>query len=143
MKITLNDIAQHAGVSRSLVSFYLGNPGTTRVAEKTRARIDLAVRELGYRRNEAARSLRMGKSKTIGLLTGDITRPGQAFLIQTLMNALKQRGYRLSLEISAGDPEELQSALRGMLACQMDGIICELPFDEKSPAAQSLEETHY
>lgn len=68
MKVTINDIAHEAGVSRSLVSFYLNNSATTRVAEKTRKRIDEAVKKLGYRRNELAAEIRTGVSKTVALL---------------------------------------------------------------------------
>lgn len=69
MRATLNDIAREVGVSRSLVSFYLVNPGTTRVAEATRLKIDAAIKKLGYRRNEVAAEIRTGVCRTVALIS--------------------------------------------------------------------------
>lgn len=143
MKVTINDIAKHAGVSRSLVSFYLGNPETTRVAAATRQRIDEAVRQLGYRRNEAARSLRMGRSKTIGVLTGGINQPYQAFFAQATMNELRKSGYRLMLGITNYNQIEEQRVLMDLLACQVDGIIYDLHLDLSSKIAGMLSERKF
>ncbi|MBT9385153.1 LacI family transcriptional regulator [Pseudooceanicola sp. CBS1P-1] len=59
----MKQVAEAAGVAVSTVSRALTNPG--RVNEKTRTRVAEAARKLGYTPNAAARSLRMGKSKTI------------------------------------------------------------------------------
>lgn len=69
MRATINDIAREVGVSRSLVSFYLVNQGTTRVAETTRGKIDAAIKKLGYRRNEAAAETRTGVCRTVALIS--------------------------------------------------------------------------
>lgn len=138
MPVTLKDIAKHAGVSSSLVSFYLGHPDTTRVAAATQKKIDEAVKALGYRRNEAARSLRSGKSRAVGMLLGAITQPHQAHLAQAMMNELKSRGYRLLLGITNYDQAEEQQALGDMLAQQVDAIYYELYLDQKSEIAARL-----
>ncbi len=143
MPVTLKDIAKHAGVSSSLVSFYLGHPDTTRVAATTQKRIDEAVKALGYRRNEAARSLRSGKSRAIGMLLGAITQPHQAHLAQAMMNELKARGYRLLLGITNYDQHEEQQALGDMLAQQVDAIYYELFLDQTSEIAGRLAAEKY
>ncbi|MEU6239494.1 LacI family DNA-binding transcriptional regulator, partial [Kitasatospora sp. NPDC047058] len=63
--VTLIDVARAAGVSKSTVSNALGGSG--RVSETTRERIQDVARELGYRPNTAARSLRRSSTGAIGL----------------------------------------------------------------------------
>jgi LacI family transcriptional regulator len=67
------DVARHAGVSIGTVSNVLNRPD--RVAPATRARVLQAISELGYVRNEAARQLRAGRSRTIGLIVLDVGNP--------------------------------------------------------------------
>ena len=73
--VTLQDVADRAGVSRSAASFALTNRG--RVAEATRERVRAAARELGYRPNRTARNLRTQRSGVVGLcLPPDATSHG-------------------------------------------------------------------
>ena len=70
--VTQSDVAERAGVSRSIVSYVL-NDGPRPVAESTRERVMEAIEELGYRPNEHAQRLRKGEkaaSKSIGVVTG-------------------------------------------------------------------------
>jgi LacI family transcriptional regulator len=67
------DVAARAGVSLGTVSNVLNHP--QRVAPATRERVQTAIRELGFVRNEAARQLRAGRSRTIGLVVLDIGNP--------------------------------------------------------------------
>ncbi len=67
------DVATRAGVSLGTVSNVLNRP--ERVAERTRERVLQAIRELGFIRNEAARQLRAGRSRTIGLVVLDVGNP--------------------------------------------------------------------
>src|SRR5580698_6151848 len=67
------DVAHRAQVSIGTVSNVLNNPG--RVAPATRIRVLQAIEELGYVRNEAARQLRAGRSRTIGLVVLDVGNP--------------------------------------------------------------------
>ena len=60
---TIQDVARHANVSSATVSRVLSTP--ERVSEPTRQRVHAAVRETGYTVNQAARSLRMQRAKTI------------------------------------------------------------------------------
>jgi LacI family transcriptional regulator len=67
------DVAARAGVSLGTVSNVLNRPD--RVAPATRDRVMQAIRELGFVRNEAARQLRAGRSRTIGLVVLDVGNP--------------------------------------------------------------------
>ncbi|MDT4949535.1 MAG: LacI family transcriptional regulator, partial [Pseudonocardiales bacterium] len=67
------EVAARAGVSLGTVSNVLNRPD--RVAPATRDRVMQAIRELGFVRNEAARQLRAGRSRTIGLVVLDVGNP--------------------------------------------------------------------
>lgn len=69
----IKEVAQHAGVSVGTVSNVLNRPWL--VAQATRQRVQSAIRELGFVRNEAARHLRAGRSRTVGLVVLDVANP--------------------------------------------------------------------
>jgi LacI family transcriptional regulator len=71
--VSVVDVAARAGVSLGTVSNVLNRPD--RVAPATRDRVMQAIRELGFVRNEAARQLRAGRSRTIGLVVLDVGNP--------------------------------------------------------------------
>jgi len=67
--VTMNDVAKHAGVSRTAVSFVLSNRANASISEETRARINEAVQALGYRPNAGARALASQRSDWYGIVT--------------------------------------------------------------------------
>ncbi|WP_254455059.1 LacI family DNA-binding transcriptional regulator [Paenarthrobacter ureafaciens] len=71
----MNDVAKHAGVSRTAVSFVLSNRENTSISDETRARINDAVQELGYRPNAGARALAAQRSDWYGIVTEIVTAP--------------------------------------------------------------------
>jgi LacI family transcriptional regulator, galactose operon repressor len=71
--VSVTDVAAHAGVSLGTVSNVLNRPD--RVSTATRERVLRAIDELGFVRNEAARQLRAGRSRTIGLIVLDVGNP--------------------------------------------------------------------
>lgn len=73
MTISVRDVADAAGVSVGTVSNVLNRP--ERVAPATVERVHAAIDELGYVRNDAARQLRAGQSRTIGLVVLELTNP--------------------------------------------------------------------
>lgn len=69
----IREVARHAGVSVGTVSNVLNRPDI--VGAATRERVLDAIRELGFVRNEAARHLRAGRSRTVGLVVLDVANP--------------------------------------------------------------------
>ncbi len=70
---SIRDVAERAGVSVGTVSNVLNNPA--KVSPKSVERVQAAIEELGYVRNDAARQLRAGRSMTIGLVVLDVRNP--------------------------------------------------------------------
>ena len=73
MPVSIRDVAARAGVSVATVSNVLNRPEI--VAQPTRDRVNAAIREYGFVRNESARQLRAGGSRTIGLVVLDVANP--------------------------------------------------------------------
>src|SRR6266516_4530301 len=71
--VSIREVAAHAGVSVGTVSNVLNRPDI--VAEPTRSRVRDAIKQLGFIRNESARQLRAGRSRTIGLVVLDVANP--------------------------------------------------------------------
>jgi LacI family transcriptional regulator len=71
--VSIREVARRAGVSVGTVSNAINRPNI--VAEATVAKVHAAINELGFIRNDAARQLRAGRSKTIGLVVLDVRNP--------------------------------------------------------------------
>jgi LacI family transcriptional regulator len=99
MSASIRDVADRAGVSLGTVSNALNHPD--RVAPATLERIRAAIDELGFIRNEAARQLRSGRSRTIAFLVLDVGNPFFTDLARGVERAATERG--LSLILSSSD----------------------------------------
>ncbi|MFJ3304990.1 LacI family DNA-binding transcriptional regulator [Streptomyces sp. NPDC086549] len=92
---TIRDVAERAGVSKSLVSLVLRGSGQVR-PEKREA-VLRAVRELGYRPNAAARSLSEQRTRTVGVLLNDLRNPWFVDLLDGLNSLLRDNGLHMLL----------------------------------------------
>jgi LacI family transcriptional regulator len=93
--VSVKQVAARAGVSLGTVSNVLNRP--ERVREETRDRVLTAIKELGFVRNDAARQLRAGSSRSIGLLVLDTTNPFFMALARGADRAALRHGYTLLL----------------------------------------------
>lgn len=119
-KPTARDVAERAGVSRSLVSMYLRKNPNLWISEQTRKRLDEAIRELGYRPNRSAQILREGKSRVAGVVLGGISGTFASCLSEALMEKMEDAGYRIILGITRYDPERERRVLESMMNQEMD-----------------------
>jgi LacI family repressor for deo operon, udp, cdd, tsx, nupC, and nupG len=90
---TIQDVARHAKVSAATVSRVLSNSG--RVSEITRSRVHAAVQQTGYTINQAARTLRMQRAKTILMALPGIGNPFYSTVLEAAMQVATARGYGL------------------------------------------------
>ena len=125
MRVTIKDIAERAQVSKTVVSLYLNRrPLAEKFAAETKARIDAAVRELGYRPNYAARALARGKTRTIGMVTTSILDPFYHNMVDLVMRELAEAGYRLVLTIPQEGNDSADACFEQLLTQQVDGLLC-------------------
>lgn len=123
-KISLKDIAEKAGVSTALVSFVLNGRGREyRVSEETSRRIQKIAKELNYQPNLAAKSLRTGKSKTIGLVVSDISNPFFSQLARILENGATNSGYTVLFGSSDEKADKMIRVSENLLNKGVDGLI--------------------
>lgn len=118
---TIYDVAQLAGVSTATVSRALNGIG--QIAPRTRAAIEQAVEQLGYRPNTIARSLVTKSTQTIALLLPDITNPFYAALVSGIEEHALGHGYTMLLCTTEGDAEREEQYLSLLRAKQVDGAL--------------------
>ncbi len=136
-RITSQNVADRAGVSRTTVSLVLNNVSGAQISEDTRQRVLQAAEELDYVPSAAAQALASRQSQTIGLI---LIRTSQqiasdAFLVQTLdglIESVHNKGLRLLIDIV--EPQHQKATyLHLVRANRIDGIILSGPrFDDEA-----------
>lgn len=120
MRVSINDVARVAGVSKSTVSRALGEGS---VSEAVRERVLAAVRETGYRPNMAARRLRSQHTDVLGVIVADIRNPFFTALIHVVEKVAHEAGMRLTLCNTDEDPERERECLELMQDERIAGLI--------------------
>jgi LacI family transcriptional regulator, galactose operon repressor len=118
---SINDVAMKAGVSSTTVSHVIS--GKRPVSDRTAALVQRAMSELGYVPNHAARSLRLGITRSLGLLVPDISNPYFAELAKGAEDAGEAKGYNLVLCNTSFDPEREARYLDVLRGGGVDGMI--------------------
>lgn len=118
---TLRDVANRAGVSIGSVSAVINR--TAPVSATLRQRVLAAIEELGYAPDGVARSLKTGRTRTVGLIIPDITNPLFAALASAVEQSCDAAGYTLVLCATADDPDKELRHLQLMRTQRADGII--------------------
>lgn len=127
-KVSLKDIAQKIGVSTALVSYVLsGNEEKGRVGKETAEKIRQAAKELNYQPNHIAKSLKTGKTNTIGLIVADISNPFFASIARGVEDESGQFGLTTIIGSSDESPEKLKNLVDVFIKRQVDGFIISPP----------------
>lgn len=121
MNVTIKTVAEKAGVSTAAVSKALN--GEEDISTATRKRILSICEELGYTRNQAARSLVTRSSSTIGLLIPDISTPIYPEIFKGLDAEAKKRGLRLFLCDTNRNVTMEEDYVRVLMEQRVQGII--------------------
>lgn len=118
----MRDVAEHAAVSPMTVSRVLHDD--PRVAEASRRRVLAAVNALGYRRNEVARNLRVGRtSGLIGLVVTNLANPFYSQLALGVESAAEQHGLKVVLANTDEDLERERRVVEELTTRRIDGMI--------------------
>jgi DNA-binding LacI/PurR family transcriptional regulator len=129
MSVTLRDVAERAGVSRSAVSRTFTEGAS--VSIKTRRKVEKAAQELGYRPNALASSLTTGRTKLIGLISNNFHNPIFLEVFDLFTRGLQERGLR-PLLVNLTDETDPQNSLALLRQYSVDGAVVAsstLPFD--------------
>ncbi|TRW44612.1 LacI family DNA-binding transcriptional regulator [Georgenia yuyongxinii] len=127
---TIKDVAQRAQVSTASVSRVLS--GDARTSAEMRERVLTAARELRFRPNAVARSLRSTGTRTIGLVVSDLLNPFFTELTRAVEDAARAAGYAVIVGNADESPEQQDHYVRILLGRQVDGLIV-VPTVETSP----------
>ncbi|USD63447.1 substrate-binding domain-containing protein [Vibrio sp. SCSIO 43140] len=137
MTVTFKDVAKLAGVSTQTVSRVTN--GSENVAEKTRKKVNQAIKQLGYVPNKGAQMLSRAKSKNIGLVTLDMALHGAALIA----NGVRHMAHDLDCGTAISVVSEptlinVQEAIRELIAQQVEGVVLNVPLTSEN--ALKLEE---
>jgi LacI family transcriptional regulator len=121
-RTTMRDVAERAQVSLKTVSRVInGEPG---VASATAARVTQVIAELGFRRNDLARSLRQGStSTTLGLVIEDVANPFYSAVAQAVESAARERGYLLITGSCEEDPARERELIQALMGRRVDALL--------------------
>ncbi len=120
MAVTLKEVAQRAGVSRSAVSRTFTHGAS--VSEKMRRRVERAARELGYSPNALASSLTTGRTKLIGLVSNNFHNPIFLEVFDLFTRGLQDRGLR-PLLVNLTNETAPENSVRMLRQYSVDGVV--------------------
>src|SRR6202008_4152670 len=122
--VTLKALAAHVGLTPGTVSAVLNNSrASASVPERTKKRILAAAHELKYRPNFLARSLRVKRTYTIGVIAQEIGDVYGAMVISGVEQYLRERNYFFLTVIQRHDPRLLQTYSQLLVSRGVEGII--------------------
>lgn len=120
-RVTLLDVARHANVSRATASLVIRK--SPLVGAETRARVEAAMRELGYVYNMGAARLRAERSHTVGVIVPNLTNPFFAELLSGIQAVIDSAGMVVILANSGDLVERQDIVMRRMREHGVDGVI--------------------
>ena len=118
---TISDVAKAASVSTSTVSHVINE--TRFVRPETRERVLSVMREMSYKPNRLASSLRKSQTQTIGVLVPNAANPFFAEILAGIESACFEHGYNFIMGNADDDPERELAYLQVLLERQVDGVL--------------------
>jgi DNA-binding LacI/PurR family transcriptional regulator len=127
-RVSMQDIANRAGVSLKTVSRVVNNE--KHVSDAVKTLVLKAIDELDYRPDATARALASRRSRRIGLIAASTTHSGPSAILDGIEKAVRNHGYSLSLVRTRPDEGyEIRDAVQQLLAQGVDGLILSEPVD--------------
>lgn len=122
--MSLSDIASALGVSKATVSWVLSGKGDSRrISQATQKRVKEYAAMHNYHPNMLARSLSLGRSKTIGLLISSLSDPFYSSIAKAVVNRAESVGYTVMIATSESDCNKEASLVETFSHRKVDGII--------------------
>jgi len=122
--VTIRDVAERSGFSSATVSIVLNNAPLARyIPDTTKARIQRAASQLGYRPNLFARSLRSRRSHTVGVMVFDMTDPYCTLVLRGIENALYQSSFLPILTDVHNERSRFERYLEMLLDRRIEGLV--------------------
>lgn len=132
----MRDVAAAAGVSAQTVSRVLNDHPN--VQDSTRRRVMAVIEELGYRRNNTARALVTGKSRTLGVLTLATNNYSRSSLALGIELGAREAGYTVNSVTSSLSPTALTDAVSRLVHQGVDGIIIAAPLQDAAEQVRHI-----
>lgn len=120
-RITVVDVAEAAGVSKSTVSLVL--QGSSLVNETTRAKVQAVIRDLGYVYNRSAANLRQSKSRIVGIVVNDLTNSFFAELAVGVDQVVQSAGYVQFLANTGENVDRQREVIASMMEHGISGLV--------------------
>lgn len=120
-RVTLQEVAEHAGVSRATASLIVRN--SPKISEATRKKVLASMRELGYVYDRVAANLRSQTSSTIGIIITDVANTYFAELLLGVHQELEKHGYTVLLGTTFDSVSNQEHLISTMLEHRVGGII--------------------
>lgn len=122
MKVTIDEVAKKAGVSKTTVSRIL-NGRYEYATEQTRNRVLEVIRELDYRPNALAKGLKQAKTNVIGIVLSNLQNPFWARVLEGVEDGCRHLGYSLMITNSNEDAQLEEDYIKSLQTRQVDGLI--------------------
>jgi LacI family transcriptional regulator len=121
--VTLKDVARVAGVHPATVSRALDPGKMWLVRPETRAKVQSLARDLSYRTDVVARSLRRGQTTTVGVVVADLSLTFLPPALRGITDALERHGFMALISETRDDHERMRASIMNLLARRVDAVI--------------------
>lgn len=138
---TMKQVAAHAGVSATTVSFVINGAEDHAIPQETQERVWQAVRELGYRPNAMAKALRTRRTNLIGFIADAVaTTPFAVALIKGAQDCARANGKLLLIIDADGDVQQRGRALDTLLGRGIEGVLYAAMFHQEVALPEQFHE---
>ncbi|MDO9374534.1 MAG: substrate-binding domain-containing protein [Bacteroidota bacterium] len=122
-RVSLKDIASQVGVSSALVSYVLNGKNTGRINKLVAQKIRDTARELNYRTNQIARSLKTNRTNTLGFIVANISNPFSSHLARIIEDEAAKSNYTVLFGSSDENAHKFRNLIETFVNRQVDGLI--------------------
>jgi LacI family kdg operon repressor len=120
--ITIVDVAEKAGVSKTTISRYL-NGKFEFMSAQSKDKISQVIEEMNYRPNNLARSLKSKRSRIIGVVVSDIGSPFASILLKGISDCCDRYGYGVMITSTDDNPRKEREYILSMIDQRVEGLI--------------------